>query len=633
MQTIRKPWLIFDCEVFPNWWCFVFSDLNKNIKVITSENFNKLELFNIISSHILVGFNIKNYDLKILDAIMGDNNPNRLYKLSKSIIDDTPDVLNNIYFWNKYMFSDLFDDWKNGSLKEFESNIGMDIKESDVSFDKEKLTAKDIEDIIFYCKHDVEATIELFKEREEYLNAKIELAKMFNIPVFKALKCTNAKLSSIILKAVPIERPLETKYVLPEKVKDYVYKNLPEEIIKLFETLNFEEKSVKLFDNEITFGIGGIHSILSENIYTKTNDKYQLINVDVTSYYPNLLMHFNYMSRNVPDPKVYSDIYVLRKQLKKQAQEELATNGKTDKYKQLQSAQTGLKLILNTVYGATKNKYNALYDPYMAGSLCYTGQILLAALANKLYNNIKDLKVIQTNTDGILVKVPKEYIEKLKAIVSEWESMVGFTMEYDYVDEFYQRDVNNYIEVTGNPKDPYKLKGKWSNQADIDAVETNLNAPITHLAILNYYTKNIPVEKTIYDCKDISHFCFTTKTGRTYKQCYYNIKDDYISVNKVNRVIATTDTSKGSLYKYKPLEESEKPNPFLDDKKLKEFKKKEHLFINKYHLPIGRMDKIAEIPEHCELINDSLEDSYFKILDKDWYINFTKNKILELTNV
>ena len=29
---------------------------------------------------------------------MGDNNPNRLYKLSKSIIDDTPDVLNNIYF-------------------------------------------------------------------------------------------------------------------------------------------------------------------------------------------------------------------------------------------------------------------------------------------------------------------------------------------------------------------------------------------------------------------------------------------------------------------------------------------------------------------------------------------------------
>ena len=117
------------------------------------------------------------------------------------------------------------------------------------------------------------------------------------------------------------------------------------------------------------------------------------------------------------------------------------------------------------------------------------------------------------------------------------------------------------------------------------------------------------------------------------QQCYYNIIDDYIPVNKVNRVIATTDTSKGSLYKYKPLEESEKPNPFSDDKKLKEFKKKEHLFIDKYHLPIGRMDKIAEIPEHCELINDSLEDSYFKILDKDWYINFTKNKIVELANV
>ena len=111
--------------------------MNKNIKVITSTNFNKLELFTIIASHILVGFNIKNYDLKILDAIMGDNSPDRIYKLSKSIIDETPDVLNNIYFWNKYMFSDLYDDWKKGSLKEFESNIYMNIKESDVSFDKE----------------------------------------------------------------------------------------------------------------------------------------------------------------------------------------------------------------------------------------------------------------------------------------------------------------------------------------------------------------------------------------------------------------------------------------------------------------------------------------------------------------
>ena len=41
-------------------------------------------------------------------------------------------------------------------------------------------------------------------------------------------------------------------------------------------------KVVNLFDNEITFGIGGIHSTYSENIVTKSDDDYVLMNIDVT---------------------------------------------------------------------------------------------------------------------------------------------------------------------------------------------------------------------------------------------------------------------------------------------------------------------------------------------------------------
>src|SRR5699024_1337251 len=127
----------------------------------------------------------------------------------------------------------------------------------------------------------------------------------------------------------------------------------------------------------------------------------------------------------------------------------------SDKWKTLKAQQEGLKLILNTTYGATKNKYNALYDEYQASSLCYLGQLLLAALANKIYNKVGAI-IIQTNTDGILVKILKEKIDDLKKIVSEWENLTGFTMEYDYIKMFFQRDVNNYIEVTYNPKKPYK---------------------------------------------------------------------------------------------------------------------------------------------------------------------------------
>ena len=47
---------------------------------------------------ILVGFNIKNYDLKILSAIMNNYSPERVYELSKNIIEENDDVLNNINF-------------------------------------------------------------------------------------------------------------------------------------------------------------------------------------------------------------------------------------------------------------------------------------------------------------------------------------------------------------------------------------------------------------------------------------------------------------------------------------------------------------------------------------------------------
>jgi DNA polymerase elongation subunit (family B) len=291
--------------------------------------------------------------------------------------------------------------------------------ESSVPWDKEELTDVEKTDIIKYCIHDVDATEFLFNDRLEYIQSKLELAKMFGISTFKALKCTNAKLCSIILKASYIERETDTKYILPEKIRNYVYENLPQNVIEAFFELNKDNKEFRLFDNDIVFGIGGIHSTCGDDIFTKSDDNYALINVDVTSYYPNLIMHFYYMSRNAQRPELYEHIYHLRTSIKKQAKDELKQNGKTEKYYQLHYLQNGLKLILNTTYGATKNKFNALYDEYQASSLCYTGQLLLASLANKLFTSIDKLIVIQTNTDGILVKCPRDKIEQLESIVHD----------------------------------------------------------------------------------------------------------------------------------------------------------------------------------------------------------------------
>ena len=308
------------------------------------------------------------------------------------------------------------------------------------------------------------------------------------------------------------------------------------------------------------------------------------------------MMKFGYLSRNVLKPEKYTEIYNLRVELKRQAGEEAKLNGKSEKWKTLNAQQNALKLILNTTYGATKNKYNALYDEYQASSLCYLGQLLLAALANKLHNAVNAL-IVQTNTDGVLIKIKRSQLEDVRTLVKEWEAMTGFTMEEDFIEMFFQRDVNNYIEVTDNPKKPYKLKGKWTNQAE--ETMANLNAPVTHEALLLYYTQNVPIEDTIYKCEDIKKFCLTSLTGRSYSKTYYYYNNEPRVTNKVNRVVATTDERCGTIKKFKICKDGK-----------------------------HQYDKIAEIPERCRLMNDTLE--MIADLDKEWYVQFAKNKIKEL---
>lgn len=598
--------VVFDIEVFPEWWCLVHThpdDITQKV-VISSDTPNYMrKIKQLIPGNCLMGFNIKNYDLRILNGIIHSCDPYRLYELSKNIIEhqddegfvEKADPFNNYTYWNKFNFSDLFDDWRFGSLKEFESNIGMSIRESEISFDRTNLTECEKEEIIRYCIHDVEATVKLLEFRREYIDSKKMLSEMFEIPIDKALKSTNAKLCALVLEAEPKQRVLDTKFVIPTRVESYLRTNLPENVIDLFAYLNNDSKEVKLFENNITFGIGGIHSVYSENIVAKSDDEYVLMNIDVTSYYPNLMMKFDYLSRNVAKPEKYKEIYDLRVELKRQAGEEAKLNGKSDKWKLLNAQQNALKLILNTTYGATKNKYNALYDEYQASSLCYLGQLLLAALANKIYATV-GATIIQTNTDGILIKVKRSLLEDVRALVKEWENLTGFTMEEDFIVMFFQRDVNNYIEVTDNPKKPYKLKGKWTNQAE-DTI-ANLNAPITHEALLLYYTQNVPIEDTINKCTDLKKFCLTAKTGRTYTKTYYYYNNEPIVANKVNRVVATVDERCGTLKKYKSVD------------------------------GLPRYDKIADVPERCRLINDELE--MIPDLDRDWYVQFAVNKVKEL---
>lgn len=355
--------ILYDFEVFKADWLVVFKEPSKEHTVIYNDVDELKGFFNQHKNDIFVGFNNRHYDDYILKAILSDINPK---VVNDWIITDEKQGwefpgLNNIYF----LSLDLRNDIPGGvslSLKEIESNLGMSIEESNVSFDIDRrLTKEEIEETEFYCKHDVDATEKLYYQRFDYIKSKLQIINAFKLPI-KCISMTNAQLTAEVLGARKRTYYDENIYDMPDcvDVKD-------SEVLKFFENPQDASRSL---DKDIcgiphTIAYGGLHGAI-ENSHFKGN----LYNFDVSSYYPSMIIMFDFMSRNVPKDKkpLYKKIRDDRFVYKKEG------NSLADAY----------KLILNTKFGAMGYIYNKLYDLKMNRQVCITGQLLLIDLLEKL---------------------------------------------------------------------------------------------------------------------------------------------------------------------------------------------------------------------------------------------------------
>ena len=305
-------------------------------------------------------------------------------------------------------------------------------------------------------------------------------------------------------------------------------------------------------------------------------------NFDVASYYPHLMTICGYTSRNIPSPKVFEDVLEQRMRAKA-AGDKVTANA--------------LKLVVNTTYGAMLNQYNDLYDPLMGRSVCITGQLFLLELAQNLYQNIEELKIIQLNTDGVMFEFYEDQYDKVLEIVNEWQERTGFELEEDSVACIAQKDVNNYIEV--QPSGAVKIKGGYLVRgiAPAGAFNVNNNAAIVATALKEYFVNGTPVEETVNACDDIFQFQLIAKAGAKYREAYHIVDGEKVSIQKVNRVYATKDKRYGKLFKVKSENDSTAKIEMLP----------EHCIIdNDNHLTIADVDKTFYIEMAKKRINDFL---------------------------
>ena len=329
----------FDFEVFPHWWLCVFgdmpnepitNDIKNTFKIVHSDMPNARDaLVSLLKEEgvCVCGYNIKHYDLIIANAIYQGLKPEEVKIINDIVINPSMAYCTKEHLrlssMAKRKFSTIYEDFmddNSGSLKELEANLGLNILESSVDFNKEDLTQEDKDEVILYCKQDVYATMKYFEKIVVYYCRNKELiCKTFGIKENLAYTSTNATLVGMVLGASKTSFGDEEKVeiTLPVKIKEYCYENLPHNILEriLNNTKSFD---VQLFGNTVTFGNGGIHSVINgydsdnEALYVESDDEYALINVDAASYYPSIMIQFNLLSRAIKDKSHFKNIFDTR---------------------------------------------------------------------------------------------------------------------------------------------------------------------------------------------------------------------------------------------------------------------------------------------------------------------------------
>lgn len=266
---------IFDYEVFAHDWVFVAKSVDTGEYTVIHNDNDLVKVFMTVNEPVLCGFNNKHYDQYIHKAILLDAAPETVKEINDFII------LEGRMGWEHPLFSnekisfkqfDLMDDTQKGlSLKAIEAHLGMDIRESTVDFDVDHpLTKQELDEVIFYCKHDVDATEELFRLRRDYLNTKVYLGRTRGMSEEDALYMTNAKLTAAFLDATSTPHDDERDYKYPDNLlRQYI----PDEVFKFFDRLHDtaftddeifhgEKLEFNIGDCECKIGWGGIHGAI-----------------------------------------------------------------------------------------------------------------------------------------------------------------------------------------------------------------------------------------------------------------------------------------------------------------------------------------------------------------------------------
>jgi len=519
---------------------------------------------------IWVGHNNTDYDNHILEAIVSGKDP---YEVSQNIVNNKKRYYLNLKL-NYYDLMQLHPT----SLKVMEASVGRNISESEVDFNIDRpLTEEEKLEVESYNRDDLNQTFLDLKLSKSEFQLRFDLIKEFNLPL-DALHYTQAQIAEAALRAQK-DDSLINKPVLPT-----VY---PQMKVSNQEALNFyleqgfrngKKPIITLCDLPHQMGAGGMHAG-KEKYHTDS-----AIYLDVSGYYNLIMINYDLLSRAIPEDgkKLYEFMYHEQLRLKK-----------IDPVKR-----AVYKTILLAVFGAQMHKNSKFYDPWTGALVPVVGQMFMIDLLEKLEGKIE---LIQTNTDGIIVKpLPLINEQEIMDVVTEWCGRTGFVIKPERIYDIYQRDVNNYMYRDADGKIHTKGEAvgyyeRWDNP--LEGNSYNSKEPIIiHYCIVEYLMNNVKPERTIVNySKNFRMFQWICKL-QTFDYLTFEKGGEVTRLQKVNRCFASKEP--GMIYKNKK----------------------------------GKHDRYSNLSDNVFVWNEDLSSLDFKKIDYVYYARRAYERIFEFVD-
>lgn len=540
---------VYDEECYPNVWLFGAVHVGTGLKYvfeISDRRDDRFQLFAFIE-HLklhgeeMVGFNTIGYDYPVLHDILNNINyitPSEIYRKSDGII-KSEDRFGHI-IWDRDMHVKQIDLYKIHHFDNKARAVGLKVLEfamrldniEDLPYEPGKyLQPHEIDHLRDYMFHDIFATNKFLEHSKDAIKLRREITEKFgknfmnhnDTKIGKDYFLMELEKAGFRVKNVRTNRPFID---LNDVILPYVKFERPEfnEVLtwlrsqQITETKGvFKNLKANIDGFEFVFGLGGIHgSIESKSVYS--DDNMVIIDLDVASYYPNLAIqnkvfpaHFGLQFCDT-----YENVYNTRKSYAKG------------------TAENGVyKLALNGVYGDSNNQYSSFYDPQYTMTITINGQMLLCMFAEQAVK-IDGLQLIQANTDGITVRLPRNKINELEAIRTWWQNLTKLELEEAIYDAMHIRDVNNYIAVYEGGK-KVKRKGAYGHSKDL-AWHQNHSMQVVAKAAEAALVHGRDIREFIYTHDDFYDFMMCVKVPRSSKLLWgdnkvQNVSRYYISIN------------------------------------------------------------------------------------------------------